>query len=119
MSDTTILTNGDIDPNVRIPKHVLDGAKAADAIHNQAYPAEPQPASDAPQPDTSVAPVTPTAPEPAAPAAPAAPATPAAQVDDPNAETWHHRYLSMQGRFNAAQKQNGELIQINTDLANE
>jgi hypothetical protein len=107
------------DPNVRVPDHVRAAAAAADALHKQVYTApEPAPAapSTAPTPEQIEA-------ERAAQEANAvrqmeqqpAPApteqhpAPSAADQDVTAEEWRHRFLSMQGRFNAAQRTIGSM----------
>lgn len=113
-----------VDPNVRIPDHVKAAAAAADAIHKQAYEAPTEPAP--PPPTSEPAPPAPPA-ETAPPAPPAEntlptpPAPPPLQPGEENisAEEWRHRYLSMQGRYNAAARNNGAMEQQMAELGQE
>ena len=124
MADHQPLQDGAVDPNVVIPKHIRDAAVAADALHKQVYQ-EPAPIQDAPKPATEPEPAPPapvaapeqTPPEHAPQPAPTA-ATPANDVDE-NSQSWKHRFLSMQGRWQASQKQLGEMSEINAQLAGE
>lgn len=96
------------DPNVRVPDHVRRAAERAAEIHNQAYTpeAQPQPVPEVPSP-----PLQPEAqpqPEPHQPSPPLQPEAqpqefPAPKPGEENvsAEEWRHRFLSMQGRYNA------------------
>jgi len=117
-------TPASIDPNVRIPDHVAAGASAAEELHRQYYPRDdnqppapkkedlPQPPPPAPVNQPSQAQLDAQAAE--AEAARAAQAQnfvaqqgdqqhPAPSAADQNvtAEEWRHRFLSMQGRFQA------------------
>src|ERR1700733_5278777 len=118
MSDQITIHDGDADPNVRIPRHVIEQGKQADAIHQQAY-ADP---NAPPAVDPYATPQDPPPPPPTAAQAPLQPPLPptkdGTKETNPNHETWQHAFLSMQGRYNGLTKQNGELLQINTDLAN-
>lgn len=116
-----------IDPNVRIPGHVAAGAAAAEELHRQHYPRDPNQGDapkkeDLPQPPQPD-PVNAKTPEQIAADAAEAEAARAAQAAnfaaqqgeqqqeqhpapsaaDANvsAEEWRHRFLSMQGRFQA------------------
>lgn len=110
------LTQLSADPNVRVPDHVQAAAKAAEAIHQQFYPKDdtqpPAPAKDAlPQPPAPE-PLHQAALEPDARAPEPQPQAheehPAPSAGDQNvtAEEWRHRFLSMQGRYNAAVRDN-------------
>jgi hypothetical protein len=114
------------DPNVRIPDHVAAAAAAAEAIHQQYYPKD-QARPDAPNKEALPQPPTPEplhqqappAPEPQA--QPQQPANEPARAEDQNisADEWRHRFLSMQGRFNSAQRTIGSMEQQMTDLGQE
>lgn len=133
------LADGSLDPNVRIPAHVTAGAAAADALHEQFYPKDPIqaaapnkeaiPQPDQPQPEPQ--------PDPAAAEAARVAAEkietdriasenaarqrgeqPQPQEGD-NDETWRHKFLSMQGRYNAAAKSNGAMEHQMRELAQE
>ena len=104
------------DPNVTVPRHVTEAAERAAAIHAEAYrvqepaaPAAPEPAAQqapAPEPvQTQPAPTTNDLPAPAQQQAP----QPDGNEQGVSAEEWRHRFLSMQGRFNAAQKTIGSM----------
>lgn len=114
------LADGAVDPNVVIPKHIRDAAAAAEAIHKQAY-AEPQPeAAQQPAADTTPQPEPAPQPEVTPQSEPAA--QPAAQppvTGGDNSDTWKHKFLSMQGRWQASQRQLGEVTEINAQLAGE
>lgn len=98
-----------VDENVKIPASVKAAAAKSDELHKAVYaapdpvdpPADP-PAE--PAPEGSEPPVTPVvAAPPAEPPAPIAP--PAPPPDD-----WEHRYNSMKGRFERAERDNRTLI---------
>lgn len=125
-SDTNNPTQLSADPNVRVPDHVQAAAAAADALHKQLY--------TKPEPET-VQPVAP-AQDPAAEEAARAAAleaaqgqpAPAAQEQHPaptaaeaniSAEEWRHRFLSMQGRFNAATRDKGAMEEQMRQLGQE
>jgi len=135
------ITQLSADPNVRVPDHVKAAAAAAEAMHKQIYeapPSRPEPAA-APEPTAAA---TPTAqelaaragadpgnqPDAAAAAAEQHSATPAAE-QNVSADEWRHRFLSMQGRYNAQVRSNAgmeeqmrqmgaELIRTQEMLAN-
>ena len=137
-SENQQLADGSIDPNVRIPDHVKAAAANVDKLHEQFYPKDPNqqaaPLKEAiPQPDQA-------APDPALAAAAAAQAEAdrvaaekaAAQAqtqntaavaqpadNDVSADAWKHRFLSMQGRFNAQVKANGAMEEQMRQLARE
>lgn len=105
-----------VDPNVTVPEHVRRAAEQAEAIHKQAYePPAPTAeeiaarARDATDPNAlpraQELPVQKTDPQPA----PADKTPPPADVSDVPEASWHHRFLSMQGRYNAAQKTIGAM----------
>jgi hypothetical protein len=111
------LPDGSVDPTVVIPKNIRDQAAAAEALHKQAY-AEPQPEQQPqpepqPQPEATLQPEQQPQPEP----------EPQPRQDPPdadeNSQTWKHKFLSMQGRWQGSQKQLGEMTEINSQLANE
>lgn len=118
------LTDGSVDPNVRIPPHVQAQTAAADALHKQVYPDDPNPADPLPQPDTArVDP--PLQPDPP-------PAPVAAEVQHPDDgftapadaqalhdSEWARRYNSMRGRYDALLRTNGAMEQQMTQLGQE
>ena len=133
------LAPGSVDPNVRIPSSVTAGAHAADKLHEQFYPKDPnQPAAPAkeavPQP-AQPEPVNAPTPEQieaarvaleqavARQAQPAPAATPqdtnAPADGDVSAEAWRHRFLSMQGRYKSAQTTIGSMEHQMTELGQE
>jgi len=129
----TQLSDGSTDPNVRIPEHVKAASATADAIHQQFYPKDPnQP--DAPNKEAIPQPPDPAIAEAARVAAEQATAE-AARVaaennrpqppqdqpteGDDNNESWRHKFLSMQGRYNAAVKSNGQMEHQMTELGQE
>ncbi len=120
------LADGSIDPNVTIPKHIRDAALAAEAMHKQVYEAPPEPEPAAPEPAT--APVE--QPQEAASASPEpepqpvyneppAPSKDGTKDTNENHESWHHAFLSMQGRWQASQRQLGESRETINQLAAE
>jgi hypothetical protein len=112
------LADGTVDPNVAIPKHIREQSAQADAIHKQVY-AEPEP-EPAPAPEPAPQPTAEPAPEPAPQPAPEpAPQQHEHHADDENSDTYKQKFLSMQGRWKALQTQNGELTEINAQLARE
>jgi len=133
MADTpathTQLADGSLDPNVRIPGHVTEASTAADKLHEQFYPKDP---GQAPAPNKEAIPQPPdpaiaeaarvAAETEAARVAVQAQVDPAAQTQvDPadNDESWRHKFLSMQGRFNAQVKSNGAMESQMRELAQE
>lgn len=126
MPEPQQLADGAIDPNVLIPKHIRDAAATADAIHKQAYSTETPPVEPAVQaapaaepPAQEVAPAPQPAPLEPATYAPPVPTKDGTKETNENHESWHHAFLSMQGRWQAAQKQIGEMTEINTQLVGE
>jgi hypothetical protein len=127
----TQLADGSVDPNVRIPDHVKAGATAADKLHEQFYPKDPaQPAAPLkealPQPEQPDAAAQAAVAEQArldaeATARAAAQAQPDPQASQPadNDESWRHKFLSMQGRYNSAAKQIGSMEHQMTELGQE
>lgn len=112
-----------IDESVLVPASVRRASAAADAIHAQAY-ADP----NAPPALDPVAVVTPPVLDPAAVVTTPAPDPAlAAPVADPpittdggdNDTTWHHRYLSMQGRWQASQRLIGDMQEQMTQMGDE
>lgn len=107
-----------IDESVLVPASVRRASMAADAIHAQAYadPANPQPApvAAAPQPDPAPAPV----PVAAVPASVAGD-PPVANDGGDNDQSWHHRYLSMKGRYDAGQRLIADMQEQMTQLGDE
>lgn len=117
-----------VDPNVHVPDHVRRSAEAAEALHKRAY--EPTPADPAVAAADAAAAEAIRAAEAEAARAAQAPADQQVQPveqhqplkpEDQNvtAEEWRHRFLSMQGRFNQAQKTNGAMEQQMTELGQE
>jgi chemotaxis protein histidine kinase CheA len=117
-------TPASVDPNVRVPDHVAAGAKAAEALHEQYYPKDPAqaaapnkealPQPPAPEPLHSPTPEQLAAQAEEARTAMAANASlqaeqhpaPSAADQAITAEEWRHRFLSMQGRFQAQVRAN-------------
>jgi hypothetical protein len=134
----TQLAESSQDPNVILPSHVTEASKAADALHEQFYPKAadqaaapnkegvPQP----PPPDDQTQPPPDAAAQAAAQAAEAAerarvtgqtetPPPPSQDEQNITAEEWRHRFLSMQGRFNAKVRENGAMEEQMRQLAQE
>lgn len=124
------------DPEI-IPKSVRDRAAAVDALYankpdeppkSQPEPqSQPEPekpsesASDSvsePVPDQGEAPI-PQASAPVVESSPSVQPTSADSSKDENSDSWKHRYLAMQGRYNASQKTLGEMQEQMTQLGNE
>lgn len=120
-----------IDESVLVPASVKRAAAAADAIHAQAYKdpnaiVQPDPAVVVPpaEGDNGVVPVaadgaviTGPVPEPA-PVVQDPPITHGGQ-QDPNDQSWQHRFLSMQGRWQASQRTIGDMQEQMTQLGDE
>lgn len=109
------------DPNVRVPDHVKRAAEQAAEIHKQAYTPEPEPGPETPEPEPAPQPQ----PDPA-PHHPSPPLVPEHPHDAPkpgdenlSAEEWRHRFLSMQGRFNASQRTIGSMEEQMRQLGEE
>ena len=127
-----------IDTNVVIPRSVREASAAADAAHAAVYKApEPAPTGQTqPATDPQLA-AQPTAQQNDQPAsvpqpAPQEPTSAPAAVDlqahqqqhvpsdgDDNSDSWKHKFLSMQGRWQASQRQVGALTELNSQLAAE
>lgn len=125
-----------IDTSVPIPASVLRASEAANAAHAAAYKTDPAapipPAAIVPDPaltapkDPIVPPIVPVQEPPKDPTLPAPvdppPATPPAlPPDDSNvsAEQWHHRFLSMKGRFEQSQLTLGQMQEQMSQLGDE
>jgi outer membrane biosynthesis protein TonB len=123
------LADGSVDPNVRVPDHVKAASSAADKIHEQFYPKDPaqaaapnkeaipqpdQPQPDQPQPQPQPQPEPQPQPQPQ-------PQPEPRQAGDPadNDESWRHKFLSMQGRYNSAAKQIGSMEHQMVELGQE
>jgi hypothetical protein len=116
-----------VDTSVVLPPSVVRAAAAAAELHKQAYqPATPQPSPPSPQPDP--APVAPSPqpdpapqPQPQAQPQPAPQPAPQPEPDDDSVtpDQWRHRYLSMKGRYEAAQVNLGQMQEMNSQLADE
>ncbi len=117
-----------VDPNVVIPDHVKAAAAAADAAHAALY-ATKEPEALAPDPAAEEA-ARAAAAQAAAEATAAAPAAPepAPQEQHPaptaadqnvSAEEWRHRFLSMQGRYNASLREKASMEEQMTQLGQE
>lgn len=123
-----------VDTSVALPPSVLRAAEAANALHATAYKSDPAPS---PQPDPAAG-DPPSQPDPAReqsapqPAPQPAPVTareqPAPQPqpephpeDDSSVtpEQWHHRYLSMKGRFEQSQVTLGSMQEQMSQLGDE
>lgn len=105
------------DPDV-IPEAVRQRAAKVDAFYNGQNGAAPNPDTAAPTepPDPSPAP----APQASTNLPPAStPAAVSAELEDENSGSWKQRYARMQGRYNASQKQLGEMQEQMTQLGNE
>lgn len=118
-----------IDPNVRIPDHVKRAAEAAEAFYKVAAPDNPDAATD----EAARSEAARVSAEAAA--AAALQPLPQEQVQNPqqvepvpaanegpgniSAEDWHHRFLSMQGRYNKATQTIGGMEQQMSELAQE
>src|SRR6185312_10883344 len=127
MTTSSELAPNSIDPNVRIPDNVAAAGSAADALHAQLYAAPVDPDAEAKAAEAAAA-----AEEAARAAAAQAAAEgqttplptethPAPTAADANvsAEEWRHRFLSMQGRFNAAQRDKGAMEEQMRQLGQE
>lgn len=105
-----------VDPNVTVPEHVRRAAEQAEAIHKQAYePPAPTAeeiaarARDATNPnELPRAQELPVA-KPADQQQPALPGVDPKTGEVVSEESWHQRYLSMQGRWQSAQKTIGAM----------
>src|ERR1035437_360530 len=126
-----------VDTSVKIPDSVKKAAALAESYYSKAPP--PKPGEQEPAPPARVAPVDPErAPLPAAAEPETRPqpvtaepdtrpqpvaAEPQAQPDtdhkDVNEEGWQHRYLSMQGRFQASQRTIGSMQEQMQQLGDE
>jgi hypothetical protein len=105
INQQSVLPNGGVDPNVKIPAAVLAGAARSDEIHKAAYQTtiEDAPASAENQPANIALTEAPAATQPVQQAEPApAPATP--QVTDPADDdlSWRHKFLAENGRLKKA-----------------
>lgn len=118
MADHTQLQDGAVDPHVRIPKSVIDAAAAADAVHKAVYEAPPVAPPDPAPPAPAATPATPPVQQDPAPPA-ADPAPPAPTPEDENSTSFKQKFLSMQGRWNAAQRQIGERDELINQLSGE
>jgi hypothetical protein len=120
------------DPNVRLPDSVRNAGTAADELHRRAY-AKQSTQQELPSPAAPAAPAATTEPPKQA-EPPKQPETPPAQpqqvpvVESPplapadqniTAEEWRHRFLSMQGRFNAQKVTIGSMETQMAQLAQE
>lgn len=107
-----------VDPNVRVPDNVRQAAEAADAAHKAMYSqSEPQPAPlpvPAPASEPQAQQEEPS-PQPQAQQHPA----PTAADQNVTAEEWRHRFLSMQGRFQASTRQIGAMEHQMQELGQE
>lgn len=119
-----------VDPNVRVPDSVTRAAQAAEEIHKQAYTPDPDPAAAQAEADAAAKAEADRAAAAAQVQTPndqgVAPATPPDQFPAPKpgdesvtAEEWRHRFLSMQGRYNAAARTIGSMEQQMSDLGKE
>ena len=127
------LADGSVDPNVRVPDHVRASAEAATKLHEQFYPKDPaqQPAplkEAIPQPDQPDEAAARAAAEQArldaeavAKAAAQDPQDNTPRAADPadNDDSWRHKFLSMQGRYNALSKSNGAMEHQMQELGQE
>jgi hypothetical protein len=133
-TSTITLTDGALDPNVRVPDHVKQASSAADQLHERFYPKDlaqvAAPAKEAvPQPDQATADAAAAEVTRAAEAQRAADEA-AAQLADPQTRApaadktvsedgWQQRFLSMQGRYNASQKTLGSMEEQMRQLGQE
>lgn len=107
-----------VDPNVRIPDHVTQASANADAIHERFYPRE-QDAPAAPKKEDVQQPVQQQDPpiqqqvqDPPVQQQvqdPPRQREPAPGPEDENDQTWKHRFLSMQGRWQAQVRANASM----------
>ncbi len=113
-----------IDDSVVVPKAVRDAAKRAEMFYGQPAPAqaaEPAPVvvEPAPAPEPAPAQAAEPAPAQATEPAPAQATEPAPTEPEPSDESWKHRYLSMQGRFQQAKRNEGAMAEQLDALARE
>lgn len=111
---------GAIDPNVKMPAAVLAAANRATDIHKQAYspePANPPEPTDEPNPEET--PVQEQAVE--QPKDPAQEAAPPVTSESNKPIDWEHRFNSMKGRYDQAQRalqaQNERISQLEATIA--
>lgn len=113
-----------VDETVILPQSVRDAQARAEALHAEAYP------TDAPAPVTPGAgdpPPTPGAgdpppqpqPDPSLPATTPQPDPATAGHADENDQSWKHKFLSMQGRWQASQRTIGDMQEQMTQLGDE
>jgi hypothetical protein len=126
------LADGAVDPNVVLPKHIREQSAAADSLHKQVYtseatpPAEPDATNVDPQPQPQDPPAPqaqvqdPPQQQQAAPLLPPLPPTKdGTKETNENHESWHHAFLSMQGRWQASERNNGALQETLNQMAAE
>lgn len=105
-----------VDESVRIPENVKRAAELANSFYQKPVEVPPEEAPplapEAPQ-DTNP-PSTEASPEPVPP-----PEQTPAPTTQPSGGDWEHRYLSMQGRYNAAQKTIGSMQEQMRELGDE
>jgi len=139
--DSPPIPPGSVDPDVKVPDSVKRAAALAESFYSKTppkpadapEPAPPAPAAEAPPADAPVelkpikgAPATEPEPEPEPRPQPVSVdaetrSQPEIQPDhkDVTEESWQHRYLSMQGRFQASQRSVGSLQQQMQELGDE
>lgn len=100
------------DPN-DIPEAVRKRVAQVESMYSP--PGDPQGSSPESAPQAQATPASPSVAPVAPPVAPAAPA----DLPDENDQSWKHRFLAMQGRYNATQKTIGEMQEQMSQLGNE
>lgn len=122
-----------VDETVVLPASVVAGQKRAEALHAAAYTPEPDPAAVAAAAAAATAAAETAAAATAAAAAaeaalqsgqPVVPVVPEPPVttggpDDDNDQSWKHKYLSMQGRWQASQRLVGDMQEQMSQLGDE
>jgi hypothetical protein len=102
------------DPN-DIPEAVRERAARVDALYSNGPPAESPPG----EPGPVQLPLPGLEPPQAPPGNNSPPAVAAERAADPDEQSWHHRFLAMQGRYNASQRTLGEMQEQMVQLGNE
>lgn len=95
-----------VDTTIRMPQGVRAAVARADEIYKQVYEKPAEPAAEEIQGEVGKEVVAEAAPAPQSASEPPLTSTPAEKVEKPvDEQSWKHRYESMKGRFDAAQKQ--------------
>lgn len=106
--DQPVVDQAPVDPNVIIPKHVLEASARADAAYNAAY-APPEAGTEAPLQPTDVGVAPPVETAPANPPAPTHEVSQPPPAPAPQNVDWEQRYNSMKGRWQASERMRGEM----------